>query len=325
MSNSNLAHAASKNLLQLYKRMQLIRQTELIIAKNYQSNLMKTPVHLANGAEAIACGVLSYIKNPRVFGTYRNHHWYLELTDSVDSLLLELLGKQTSPNQGRAGSMHLSYPEKGLILTSAIVSSTIPIAVGDAWAGMSATNKSQTVAFFGDGATEEGVFFESLNFAALKKIPILFVCEDNELAIHSMRNQRQSFDIEKSVSALDIPYFFTEAYKIENVIELMSEVTNALKNGPAFLHLKYYRMLSHVGIEADFDQGYRVEPSEINSLDPVWNCEQSLVSKGVNSQDLSQILTEIQNKINESFRKNVQAPDADERFVSDYIFAKKLT
>ncbi len=304
--------------------MQSIRQTENLLAERYASNLLKTPMHLANGSEAIPCGVLPFFTKPRLFGTYRNHHWFIEVTRDPRSLMLELLGKQNSPNQGRAGSMHLSYPEKGMILTSAVVSSTIPVAVGDAWAGMQDKSNQQTIAFFGDGATEEGVFFESLNFSALKKIPILFVCEDNDLAIHSKKNQREAFKLKKLAEACDIPYFFAEAFKIENVVELMPKVKEALAKGPVIFHLEYFRMLSHVGIESDFDQGYRIVPVNDHELDPIQNCERSLLAIGTKIEVLQEITEKIKDELNTIYDSCLKEADANPTRASDFVFGAKL-
>lgn len=310
MSDTNL-----RNL----ERMQLIRQTELLLAENYPTNLIKTPLHLANGAEAIPCAILPYLTGVRFFGTYRSHHWYLELTGSPETLFLELLGKQDSPAQGRAGSMHLNYPEKGMILTSAVVSSTISIAVGDAWANRNNKN-SQTVVSFGDGATEEGVFFESLNFASLKKIPVLFVCEDNDLAIHSKKSTRESYRLRDLVASCNVPYFFGRASDINSVQKLMPEVLKELKNGPVFLHLEYFRLLSHVGVDADFDQGYRSRPVNENEHDPVWNCEQSLLKQGYTQASLDDVRQKTRDQLKLKYESCLKKPDANPQFVSKHVF-----
>ena len=180
--------------LKLYREVILIRKCEEAIRREYHENNMKTPVHLCNGAEGIATGVSHVLpKESKVFGTYRNHGLYLALTDDTDGFFAELYGKVSGCAQGLAGSMHLTSPEKGLFLTSAVVGTTIPVAVGAAFANQYKKNENFTAVFFGDGAVEEGVFWESLNFACLHQLRVLFICEDNDLAIHAFGSDRKGF------------------------------------------------------------------------------------------------------------------------------------
>ncbi|MGZ3691159.1 MAG: thiamine pyrophosphate-dependent enzyme [Pseudobdellovibrio sp.] len=305
---------------ELYKRMLEIRLTEEHIQKHYIHNDIKTPVHLANGAEAIPCGILPFFAKRRVYGTYRSHHWYLETTRDTQSLFLELLGKQKAPCQGRAGSMHLSFPEKGMILTSAVVSTTIPIALGDCWAGLQNKKDEQTIVFFGDGALEEGVFWETLNFASLKKIPLLFVCEDNDLAIHSMKNSRQAFDLKKTISSYQVPYYFAEAFHVEEITKLMPDVSNSLREGPVFLHLKYFRQLEHVGVGEDFQFQYREKPVNVaTDLDPLWNARKRLISESHTAENLDQMKEEIKNKIDSIYNNAMSEEPAQLEFLRQHV------
>lgn len=311
----------STELKEVYARMFLIREVEEIIRKHYASNIFKTPTHLAIGAEAIPCGVLPYFQNPRVYGTYRNHHWYLETTQDLKSLLLEMLGKQASPSMGRSGSMHLSYPQKGAMLNSAIVSSTISIALGDAWAGMHKKENGQTLCFFGDGATEEGVFWETLNFATLKKIKIVFVCEDNHLAIHAHKKNRQAFDLKKAVENYKIPYLFADATKIEEVLKAGQFAKQNYEAGPVFLHLEYFRYLEHVGIGEDFQFNYRAKPADAQTeKDPIWNARQSLLKSGMTNEQILKIENEVRSTVEKTLEECIQMPDVDANRVADFVW-----
>ncbi len=301
--------------------MLIIREAELLIQKNYNSNVMKTPMHLSIGAEAIPCGILAHFKQRRVFGTYRNHHWYLETTQDLESFFLELLGKQSAPCQGRAGSMHLCDPNKGMILTSAVVATTIPIALGDSWAGLKMKQPEQTIVFFGDGATEEGVFWEALNFSRIKNIPLLFVCEDNDLAIHSIKSQRQSFKLKKIVEACNIPYFFADACKVENVFRSARLAADELKNGPVFLHLEYFRALEHVGISEDFHFDYRHKPEDLSTAkDPIWNCRRKLLQSGHEQSAVSKIEEQVHADVALVYQRCLLAADSDHEFVDKFVF-----
>lgn len=313
-----------EEILASYKRMLLIRETENVIIKNYNSNVFKTPVHLAVGAEAIPCGILPYFKKRRVYGTYRNHHWYLEVTDDLKGFFREMLGNKKSPTLGRSGSMHLNDASKGMILNSAVVSLTIPVAVGDAWAQLLNGNQFQTICFFGDGATEEGVFFESLNFAALKKIPILFVCEDNGLAIHTHQKNRQSYKISEIVKSFGIRYYHANGAHIEQVLEVASQSVRDLQHGPVFLHIDYFRFLEHVGVAEDFHFNYREKPPNYATVkDPLWNCEQKLIEMGLLSKAFSEIQNEISSEVEQAFQLCLQEGDVDAASADDYVWAEK--
>ena len=178
--------------LTLYRKLMLARCAEERIRQEYSQDEMKTPVHLGIGQEAIPVGVCAAVPpGTKFFGTYRNHALFLALTEDTDRLFGELYGKLTGTAKGKAGSMHLAAPAEGLLATSAVVGTTIPVAVGVALANQYRQSDGLVVSFFGDGAVEEGVFWESLNFACLKKLRLLFVCEDNGLAIHTPTDQRQ--------------------------------------------------------------------------------------------------------------------------------------
>src|SRR5437667_5409048 len=176
-----------------YRELLRIRRVEEEIARVYPSDKIISPVHLSIGQEAVSVGVCQAL-GPQdiVFGTYRSHACYLAKGGSLRGMIAELYGKATGMAKGKAGSMHLVDPVVGVMGASAIVASTIPQAVGYALALQMAGERRVVVAFFGDGATEEGVFYESLNFAALWRLPILFVCENNFYAIHSRQADRQA-------------------------------------------------------------------------------------------------------------------------------------
>ncbi len=167
--------------LDLYKKLYLARRAEKKIREHYMEDEMKTPMHMSMGEEAIAVGVCHALKaEDQVFATYRSHAIYLAKTQKIDDFFAEMYGKDTALLKGKGGSMHMCAPESGFMGTSAIVASIIPVAVGVAFANKQMGNDKLATVFFGDGATDEGAFWESLNVACLMKLPILFVCEDND-------------------------------------------------------------------------------------------------------------------------------------------------
>lgn len=248
-------------LLEIYRKLYLIRKSEELIIKHYKENEMKTPMHMSMGEEAIVVGVVAALQEKdQVFGTYRSHGLYLAKTDDTDKFFAELYGKVTGSARGRAGSMHLAEPGKSMMLTSAVVGTTIPAAVGAALTNKFLKNRRIVAAFFGDGAINEGVFWESLNFACLKKLPILFVCEDNNFAIHSPLRERIGFkSIGDVVSQFYCHFDNSDTTDVFEIYKKTSALIAKMKQTgrPGFLHLKYYRYLEHVGVEEDFHFGYR--------------------------------------------------------------------
>lgn len=259
----------SEFLFEFYKKIYLIRACELAIIKEYDNNQMKTPMHMSMGSEHISSLVCLALKDrAQVFSSYRSHAPFLARTEDTDQFFLEMYGKQDSVVGGRGGSMHLCYPEKGFILSSAVVATQISVACGYAWANKQKKNDKVVVVFFGDGAIEEGSFWESLNLACLYKLPIIFVCEDNELAVHTDKQERNFFKLnEKLFSNFCCEYYHfplkLDKVEIAKVFERLS-----LSIRPLFLHCDYHRMLSHVGVNEDYDVGYRVKP-DIKTVDPL--------------------------------------------------------
>src|SRR5437588_4173959 len=176
----------------LYRSLYRIRRVEEEIARVYPTDRIKSPVHLSIGQEAVSVGVCEALRPcDVVFGTYRGHALYLARGGDLRQMIAELYGRATGCTKGKGGSMHLIAPESGVMGTSAVVGTTIANAVGHAYALRYRREESVVASFFGDGATEEGVFAESLNFAVLKRLPVLFVCENNQYAIHTHQGRRQ--------------------------------------------------------------------------------------------------------------------------------------
>ena len=305
---------ARSEALALYRTLILARLAEERIRQEYAKDGMKTPVHLGLGQEAIPVGVCSVLPpGTKTFGTYRNHALYLAVTQETDRFFAELYGKATGPGKGKAGSMHLSAPDEGLMATSAVVATTIPLAVGAALANQYRGSQDLLAAFFGDGAVEEGVFWESLNFACLRKLRMLFVCEDNGLAIHTPTSARQGFrSIPEALQGFDCHIMSGDGSDLTGVIaatrHMMAQMDRQPK--PGFLHLTYFRLLEHVGPREDFDAGYRRRPTaeELERLDPVLRFERHMRRQGCSPAELTAIREAVQEQIERSIRLAQQAP-----------------
>lgn len=299
--------------IELYRKMYLIRRSEEKIRQLYSEDQMKTPIHMSIGEEAIAVGVLSALKETdQVFGTYRSHAIYLSKTDNSDDFFAELYGRSTALLKGRGGSMHLCAPKYGFMGTSAIVASNIPVAVGSAFTNKCLNNKKMVAVFFGDGAVDEGVFWESMNCACLMKIPVLFVYEDNGYAVHSPVSQRHGYNsITRIIEGFNCLVKSADTTDVEEIYNLTSECLEELKktSQPVFLHLKYYRYCEHVGIAEDFNAGYRskVEFKKWLKRDPLLIQKNKLQKSGFSGDEMNKLENKINLRIEDSIKKAQKA------------------
>lgn len=307
---------SSEEALTLYRKLLLARRCEERIRQEYDKDQMKTPVHLGIGQEAIPVGVSHALPpNSSLFGTYRNHALYLAVTQDTDGFFAELYGKGSGICKGKAGSMHLSAPEQGLLATSAVVGTTLPLAVGSALANSYRGGDAFVAVFFGDGTLEEGVFWESLNFACLKKLRILFVCEDNGLAIHTPTAERVGFkSVSQVLDGFDCHFAGGTGWDLIDVVTQTRRMMRIIEEQPkpGFLHFPYFRFLEHVGVREDFDAGYRRRPTseERERLDPVSAFEKWLATQEGVSQHLQAIEAQVAEQIERSVRAAQQAPFA---------------
>lgn len=249
-------------LTRLYRSVRLIRRVEEVIADIYPSDKIKSPVHLAIGQEHVAVAACDSLgEGDWVAGSYRSHAMYLAKGGDLRAMIAEMYGKDTGCCRGKGGSMHVIDTRAGVMGSSAVVATQIPIAAGAALAQKRAKQGKVTVVFFGDGACEEGSFYETLNFAALHKLPILFVCENNGYAIHEPIQKRRARPdgICAVVEALGIP---TVRIEDGNTLAIHAEAADAIKSmrgggGPRMIEAMVYRWREHVGPNEDYDDDYR--------------------------------------------------------------------
>ncbi len=245
----------------LYHCMLLIRRVEEHIAQVYPTDAVKSPVHLSIGQESVAAGVCDALRaDDMVSNTYRCHATYIAKGGDLNAMMAELYGKAAGCAGGKAGSMHLVDMQHGVMGASAVVGTTIPIAAGYALALKKDKSTRAVAAFFGDGATEEGCFPETLNFAALHKLPILFVCENNRLAIHTPIEKRQAVqNIRGKVEAYGIPTLHIGDGDVFKIRDMTAQCLERIRAGagPMFIECDTYRWLEHVGPTDDHGSGYR--------------------------------------------------------------------
>jgi len=264
-----------------------IRSVEEEIARRYKENEMRCPIHLSIGQEAVATGVgLALKTSDLAVSGHRAHAHYLGKGGNLNVMIAELYGKVTGCARGKGGSMHLIDETVGFMGSTAIVGGTIPIGVGLAFGMKHKRTDQLTCIFLGDAAVETGVFYEAANFAALRKLPVLFVCENNLYSVYTHLRARQPAgrQIHEMVSGLGIAGSCHDGNDAQAVYDTAIEAAEAIRRGggPRFLEFATYRWREHCGPDFDNDIGYRTEAEflEWKALDPVAKLERELRKLG---------------------------------------------
>ena len=296
--------------IELLKQMMRIRLVEEAIARQYTVDWkMRCPTHLCVGQEAVAAAVgIALRKDDLMVSAHRAHGHYLAKGGDLNAMLAEIYGKVTGCSKGKGGSMHLVDRRVGFMGSTAIVGGTIPVGVG---LGLSIKLKQTdqvSCVYLGDGATEEGVFYESVNFAVLKQLPVLFICENNLYSVYSPLKDRQPTgrSISDMVEALGCS---SDSGDGNNVLEVYNSVNSAIKRirlgkGPQFLEFATYRWLEHCGPNYDNDIGYRSEEEFLTwkKKDPVRLQEEELVARGLlNSEAIDEMKRQLSVEVEEAF------------------------
>jgi pyruvate dehydrogenase E1 component alpha subunit len=247
----------------LFRNLYRIRRVEEEIIRLYPSDRIKSPVHLSIGQESVSVGVCAALRPSDVaFGTYRGHALYLAKGGNLNAMMAELYGKASGGARGKAGSMHLIDMSVGMMGTSAIVATSIPQAVGYALAMKMRGRDTAVVVFFGDGAMDEGAFHESINFAALKGLPVLFVCENNHYAIYSHVEERMpTVNLCARAEVYGVPAERIDDGDTLKIHEAADRALDEIRGGagPRFLECVTCRWRDHVGPDEDRVWGYRDE------------------------------------------------------------------
>jgi len=244
----------------LYRDMWRIRMVEEKIAELYPEQEMRCPVHLSIGQEACAVGVCAALKKEdAAMSGHRAHAHYLAKGGDLKKMLAEIYGRATGCCGGKGGSMHLIDLEANFLGSTPIVGGTIPVATGVAWAVKLKDEERVTVSFFGEGAVEEGVWHESVNFAALHKLPIIYVCENNFYSVYTHLKDRQpERKLTDLAAAHGLKIWLGDGNNVQEVWEIAQAARKwALKSGPVFVELATYRWREHCGPNYDNDIGYR--------------------------------------------------------------------
>ncbi|MCA3262826.1 MAG: thiamine pyrophosphate-dependent dehydrogenase E1 component subunit alpha [Telmatospirillum sp.] len=313
--------ADRQTLLYLYRRLSYIRQAESLLVRLYKEQQMRTPTHFGIGQEAVAVGVCGALRQGDVVYTHhRSHNHYLAQGGDFFALASELYGRSTGCSEGRGGSVHLTARESGFIASSAILGEMVAVAAGSALAFKIDGETRVAVSFFGDATCEEGVFYETLNYAAIHKLPVLLVCENNLYSTESSLSVRQppGTDLCARARAFGLSALSVDGNDVEAVYNAAEEILQNIRAGvgPTFLECRTYRWLEHVGPNYDHDMGrtyrQRAELEEWMARCPVKRCAAKLMeSQAISEQEIARIEADFDAELEAAAAKARQQPFPD--------------
>ena len=317
MNNSvSLSNLTTETCHELLLRMKRIRVTEETIATRYNEWKMRCPTHLCTGQESVASAVgLALRKDDFAVSTHRSHGHYLGKGGHLPKMIAEIYGKATGCSAGKGGSMHLIDKSVGFMGSTAIVGNTIPIGVGLALSIKLHKTDQVSCIFLGDGAVEEGVFYESVNFAVLKQLPVLFICENNLYSVYSPLSVRQPKNrrISELANAIGIPSQESDGNVVSEVFQKVNHSIELIRQGkgPQFFEFYTYRWREHCGPNFDNHIGYRTEEEYLTwkAREPIQQFEQQLLEQHKISEDeIKQMETMIETEVETAFQFAEDSP-----------------
>ena len=314
--------------IELLHRMKLIRCTEETIADRYEEKKMRCPTHLCIGQEAVSAGIgIALRSDDYAVSTHRSHGHYLGKGGNLPAMIAEIYGKASGCSKGKGGSMHLIDQSVGFMGSTAIVGNTIPIGAGLGLSIQLESSENVSCIFLGDATIEEGVFSESINFCAQRKLPVLFVCENNFFSVYSPLSVRQPANrsITKMVEAMGICSQSGDGNDVLKVYNLASEAISKIRTGegPYFLEFTTYRWREHCGPNYDNHIGYRTEEEFLDwkKRDPIQLFEKNLISEGlVTRTKLSEMNQSIEKEIQKAFIFAEESPFPDSEDAYKHVY-----
>ena len=316
----------ARNLLFQMKRIRFVEET---IAARYPEGKMRCPTHLSVGQEGVAAGVgVSLRKGDFAVSGHRSHAHFLAKCGDLPAMIAEIYGKATGCARGKGGSMHLIDESVGFMGSTAIVGGTVPVGVGLAYGIKLRRGTQVSCVFLGDAVAEAGVFLESLNFAVLKKLPVLFVCENNMYSVYSALSVRQpgGRKISDLAAAIGVPSFRGDGNDAEAVFEAASTALQDIRNGsgPRFLEMETYRWREHCGLFYDNDIGYRTEAEFLQwkARDPIANLEKRLIARDeISNTELQRMSDEIAREVANAFQFAETSPFPEPEEAGENVYS----
>lgn len=313
------------HLLEAYRKMFLIRKAEEELVNLYLKNKIMSFVHFCIGQEAIAVGVCDALKKEdRVLGNHRSHGHYLAKGGDLKKMVCELLGRENGLAHGKGGSMHMIDKSVSFVGSTPILGSVVPIACGSAFEQKYHQKNELTVAFLGDGAFEEGIVYETLNLAALFKLPLLLVVENNLFSTNSKLKDRRSdaHHVEKIVTGFGVKYEKADGNDYEDVSKKSRELIASVRPGyPAVLECATYRHMAHSG--PILEEGYREEDTvdHRSAKDSVKKMRALVKSSGVSEKEIEDLESEISKTVAESIDFALNSPHPSQENLLSDIYA----
>jgi acetoin:2,6-dichlorophenolindophenol oxidoreductase subunit alpha len=318
-------------LEKLYHTMLKIRLSEEGLAESILNGDVRTPCHLYSGQEAIAAGLCANLmREDYLLGCHRSHGHYLAKGGSLKAMMAEIYCREAGCSHGRGGSMHLIDPDVGMLGSAPIVAGTISLAVGAALASSIRKDGRVAVSFFGDGATGEGTLYESINFAALKKLPVIFACENNLYATHMpIRECRVDQPIHRIAESFGVASNCVDGNDVLQVYDVSHQAVETCRmgKGPVFIEFMTYRFRGHVGPDDNIQGSHTdIRPKEEIAMwmdkDPIIMFEKFLKESNMMDNDMLQaIKDQVSEEVLEAqlFAKNSPSPKAED--LMKYVFA----
>ena len=327
--NSVLADSSFK--LKLYKEMFLIREFEYGALDLYSSNHIKGSMHLYTGEEAVAVGVCNNLKTAQgdcITSTHRGHGHVIAMGADVRLVMAELLGKETGLCKGRGGSMHVSDVELGIYGANGIVGAGIPIACGLAFYSTYKNENSVAVTFFGDGASNEGVLYESLNLAGIWNLPVIFICENNLYAQTTLALETHSvLDVSGRAASFGIESIRIDGNDIEEVFKKSGELIEKarIEKKPKFIEALTYRFRGHwQGDPEAYRTREEVKSWEKNKC-PIRTYRKKLIEKyDINNESIEKIENEVRTRIEQAKYFAIVSPEPKVESLMDNIYSQEI-
>lgn len=327
--STDISKYPTEFLTKLLYSMLRIRLIEEVIESKYHEDQMKSPIHLVIGQEATSVGACAALEETdHIYSSHRTHGNYLAKGGDLKAMMSELFCRDNGCCGSRGGSMHLIDKSVGMMSTSAIVSGIVPIANGAAFASQFKNDERVIGVFFGDAAIEEGVFWESLNFSVLKKLPIIYLCENNFYSVCSPLSKRQPETVElfEKAAGFGIEAVQIDATNVVNVYEVVKQASARARSGggPTFIENIAYRWRGHGGAGDDSKSGYRGvdEVEDWQKLCPI-----KLLQDEMEKHEMidNEVIEGFKNKINieieQAFEHAINIVNPSEESLMQYVYA----
>jgi TPP-dependent pyruvate/acetoin dehydrogenase alpha subunit len=313
--------------LHMYEQMAKIREFEEKVNELYMKALMPGLAHLYSGQEAVAVGVCEALrKDDYITSTHRGHGHCLAKGASIDLMFAELLGKEAGYCRGKGGSMHIADPDSGNLGANAIVGGSAGIATGAAFSTKMRGTDQVAVCFFGEGALGQGLLYEVMNMASLWKLPVIYVCENNQYNEYTHYSETLAGEVTARAKAFGIHTETIDGQDVQLVNQTMQRLVESVRKGegPAFLECLTYRFYGHhVGdVNRTYYRSKEEEQEWRSNHDPLQLLADKLISQNLTDQKvLTQIYTEVKSEVEKGVQFAIDAPFPNQIEVDQDVYA----